>query len=432
LLNTADPSAAPHRRPARAFAPRLLIAVLAIMSVVGGIVALTVWYEQDRPLRNVEAAMKSGKNADALVEIGKYLKEHPQDSRAMMLKARVLVEMGRLTDAIYIFTRFGGIDIADLHAWAKAHLLRNEWSYALPILQRILQLNPNDADGLHEITACYSYLGRYQAGLETAERMSKRKGHEARAFVLVGKLHESLGNKKSAAEAWKKVLKYSPNADDLQISASDFFTAYGGVLIDEGQLPEAIAVLEEGIRRHDSAEGRLRLGEALQQNGDQETAVTSWKRAVELSPELRRARELLAEDALRERRVDEASQWLEPILSSADISSSAAYLMQRICQAKGDRAGVEKWQERTANLRQQAHIEAVVKQILATPSESFWSRALQAYRFAESGNWQEAQLMISSINESENDEPFIRRLFAAIRQRGSLPSLDLLPIHHFQ
>ena len=411
---------------------RLLTTIFAASILAIGIVILAVWYQQDRPLREVEAALKSGRTADAMTKVGVYLKEHPQDVKALNLKARILVEIGRLPDAIGIFRRIGAVDVADLHAWAKAHLLREEWSEALPVLQQLLTLSPNDADGLHEITACLANLGQSNKALKSAERMSTLKGHEARAFVQLGTLHENLGNKKSAAEAWGHVLEYSPNATGLQIPASDFLTAYGSVLLDIGRLSEAIAVLSQSLALQETAEVRLRLGIAYHQTDELEKAVESWRRAAELSPKLREARESLAEVALGNRRYDEARQWLEPLLSAPVLASSTTYLMQRICLANGDREGGRQWQTRTAELHQQEHLKTLVSRVVAESPDSIWARAIRAYRFAESGNWHEAEMLMNAVDTESTDEPFLRQLATSIRRRSTLPALDLLPVHHFQ
>jgi tetratricopeptide (TPR) repeat protein len=258
------------------------------------------------------------------------------------------------------------------------------------------------------------------------------KGHEAAAWVQIGKLHQILGNKKSAIDAWAKVLEYSPHAQGLQIAANEFLAGYGSILLEEGHVQKAIPVLQESLDLGETAEARLKLADAWQQSGDIDQAVVGWKRVIELSPQSRHARESLAEISLRQGRFDEARAWLDPLLSTSDLMASTAYLMQRICLAKGDRAAGDEWQKRVANLRRMEHVQSVADRIVTSSPDSVWSRAIRAHRFAQAGNWQEASLMMASINDSESEEPFIQQLTTAIRQRGVLPSLELLPLQHFQ
>ena len=411
---------------------RLLTALFAAVGFAFGVVSLLIWYQQDRPLQEISAALKSGRTAEALKGVNSYLVAHPQDAKPMILKGRILVEVGQLSDAIHIFRRFGAADVTDLHAWAKAHLLRKEWSDALPILQQLLKLKPDDADGLHEITACLSFLGQYNQAIQSAEQMSKLKGHEARAYVQLGTLHENLGNKKSAVDAWGRVLLFSPKAEGLQIPAADFLTTYGSVLLDLGRLSEATLYLKQGLELRETADGRLRLGNALQQTDQPDEALESWRRAVELDPQLHAPRESLAEEALGNRRFDEARQWLEPLLNKPDLASSTTYLMQRLTLASGDRESSKQWQARTAKLHQREHLKGVVERVIAESPDSTWSRAIRAHRFAEAGNWHQAEMLMQNIDLETGEEPFLQQLSTAIRRHSGLPSLDLLPIHHFQ
>jgi len=414
------------------FRYRFVVAFAGAVCLALAVVLMVTWYEQDRPLREVETALKRGQNSDALKLISKYLQDKPQDARGLSLKARVLVEIGQNTEAIRLFRRVGAADASDLHAWAKAHLMRQEWSDAQPILQRILDLNSNDADALHELTACLSYLGRPTQAIEMAHRMAKIKGQEARALLQLGTLHENLGNKKSAVEAWGKLLEYAPTAEGLQVPAAEFLTAYGTVLLDEGHVPEAVKTLKSAVQQHESAEAHLRLGQALQQSDELDQAISEWKRALELAPESRESREALAEVAYSHRNLDEAREWLAPLLAKPKLASSTAYLMQRICLASVDREAGEQWRLRTAELHQQEHILSVVNHVVAESPDSYWSRVVRAYRFAEQKNWHEAESMMLTLGTEPSNEPFINQLAIAIRRHGSLPSLDLIPIHHFR
>ena len=418
------------RRP-RTARVRLLWALLTVVLVSSSVVGLVVWYEQDRPLNEIEAALKAHQTSLALQRVGRYLREHPDDARAQVLKARILVEGGQLAEALRLFHRVGASDAADLHAWAKAHLLRQEWSDALPVLERLLQLSPNDPDALHEITACRSFLGKYRQAFESAERLAAQPGHEARAWLQVGTLHENLGNKRSAIEAWTKVLKYDPQAENLQVSAAEFFGEYGQVLLDDGHPETACDVLRRSLTLKEDAEIRSSLGQSLRQIGDENGAIAAWKLAVELAPALREPRESLADAALRAGHFEEARNWLEPVLTGLNIPSSSTYLMQRICLASGDRQAAQTWQARTEELRKREKLRSAINHVLVESPESFWARAIRAYQFAEAGNWHQAEVLTSALLAESKRQPFVLELAACVRTRGPLPSLELLPIHQF-
>ena len=146
-------SLAPALQPRRGW-PRSLGALLVVGLVAFGVIWFAVWYQHERPLRDIDAALKTGKTSEAMKRVSLYLRDQPDDVRAQVLRARILVDLGQLTEALRVFHRVGASDATDLHAWAKAHLLRQEWSDALPVLERLLALSPDDPDALHEVTAC--------------------------------------------------------------------------------------------------------------------------------------------------------------------------------------------------------------------------------------------------------------------------------------
>jgi tetratricopeptide (TPR) repeat protein len=410
---------------------RWLLALVFACAVCFGTVWLISWYQQDRPLHEIESALRDKNPQQALKLVNRFLRDNPESTQAQVLKARVLVEVGRLPDALRLFHRIGASEVADLHAWAKAHLLREEWSDALPVLERLLQIKPDDPDALHEITACQAFLGKYREALASGHRLTLQPGHEARAWLQLGTLQKNQGNDRSAIESWNRVLEYDPQAEHLQIPAADFFSEYGRILLKDGKPDLALTSLQHSLEIKESAGVLASLGQAQQNLGRQDGALISWKRAVELDSNQQLARESLAQAALRAGQADEAQKWLEPIVNSGRLGSSVSYLMQRICQSHDDREGALRWQERTELLRKKEKLLVTVNHVLIESPESYWARAIRAYRFAESGNWSEAEAIARSLLAEPINEPFVTDLVTCIRTRGTLPSLELLPVHKF-
>jgi tetratricopeptide (TPR) repeat protein len=410
---------------------RLLRALVAVTVASAGVVWFITWYQHERPLHEIEAALKKGQTSQAMNLVSRFLRANPQDARGQSIRARILVEAGQLSDALRLFQRSGASDLAGLHAWAKAHLLREEWSDALPVLEQILKFHPDDPDALHEITACRSFLGQYRQAFESAERLALQPGNEARAWLQMGTLHKNLGNDHSAVEAWEQVLKYDPQIEKLQIRASDFLSEYGRVLLKDGQPERARDVLQRSLKLKESAEALTRLGQALEQLDDISGAIVRWKRAVEMAPALREPRESLAQGAFRAGRFDEARAWLQPVLQAPKPTSSAAYLMQRICHALNESEAAQEWRDRTDRLRKKEKLQAAIEHVLIEAPESNWARAIRAYQFAESGNWHQAEIFTLALLEENIHEPFVDKLAESIRHKGTLPPLDLIPIHQF-
>jgi tetratricopeptide (TPR) repeat protein len=409
---------------------KLLAATIVVVGMALGAISGWIWWE-DRPLRLGEHALLQNDSREALRLANACLDGNSQNGRAQGLKARALIGLHRWDEAIQIFSRHGAATFDELHALAQALLHLQHWSEALPVLDDLLKRQPKHADVLHEITACRSFLGRHDEALRSAGQLAELPGFEARGFVQVGTLHQAHRNRKSAVESWARVLDFAPDAMNLQIPPHEFFLAYGGALLDNGQPREAIPVLQRSVSSQDTAEARTRLAEALTQLGDADRSLGEWKRVVELDPSHRQARESLAQLALEQGEAKKAFDWLRPVMATRDLPSTTTYMLQRIhlLLGHGDEAAL--WQQRTDEARRKERLDSSINQVLREAPQSFWARAVRAFRFAEQGNWTEADHLTQSLAREAPREPFVQELVVAVRKRGPLPSLELLPIKLF-
>jgi hypothetical protein len=103
-------------------------------------------------------------------------------------------------------------------------------------------------------------------------------------------------------------------------------------------------------------------------------------------------------------------------------------LYQRAHTLAGDETEAEAWRERTEKLRTRERFEGILEDVLVNEPQSFWARVVRAYRFAQRGNWSEAEFMISRLQKEAPDEPFVRDLAAALAGHSELPALERLPV----
>ncbi len=399
------------------------VIVAATAAVVGGLV-----YLQDRSLVEAEQRLQEGKPDAALKLIETFLEQHPEDQRGLALKARAMVALGNAEEAIPLFRRAGLASPTDMHAFARALLSRQQWSEALAVLDRLLEIDDSDADALYEATVCCSHLGRYKEAIERAERLTELPGYEARGLVLLGTLHNTVGNKHRAAEAWQQVLQLSPQAEDLQVRPDEFLLAYGGLLADAGRASDALPLLERSRALRPTAEVHVRLGNVRLQLNEPQQAQAEWLAAVKLDTLNLEAREALASDSLRRGEPDEALQWLLPVAMKGRVKSSTAYLVQRAHTALGNDQIVEIWRKKADSLRQAEKLNAVMDHILVESPDSYWAQIVRAYRFAQEENWSQAAAMLQPALADDNTDPFVQKLADAIQRRGPLPPVEDLPI----
>ena len=383
------------------------------------------------PLRSIRTALDEERYGDALNQINRFLSQNPSHGRASSLKARALVGLGMWNEAATTFQISGAEGPDELHDWATALMHLQRWSDALPLLEQTLRIEPKNADALHEVTACYARLGKHDAALASATEFSKLPNCAARGNLLIGTLHREVKNHRSAVDAWNRVVELMPNADDLQIPAAEFFSEYGAALIDVGEVDAGVESLKRSIDIQPTTTAYVALADGYSQSGDRTNQQVVLKKALAIDPQNPTARKNLAELALQNRNAQQALQWLGPLLEHGDIKSSTAYLAQRAYTIIGDKDSAATWRERATALRKREQLMSTVNHVLIEAPQSFWAHVIRAYRFAEAGNWQQAQTTLNRVLSEGSSEPFVKALSVSIQDRGALPSLELLPIEQF-
>jgi Flp pilus assembly protein TadD len=262
------------------------IVVVAVLAL--GVTMAVAWW-QERPLADAEAALASGNVKRATQLVGEFLDRRPENSRALALKARILVQMGRPSEAIGIFDRIGAASPDDEHALARALLMQQEWSTALPLLEHVVSQQPANADAWYELTSCRTRLGLFREALDSAARFAAVPGNEARGQVFLASIHNDLRNHRPAAEAFATALEHDPTARTLQVTPDDFFAEYGRTLLELGQLPEALEMLDRSLREKPTAEAWSLKGQTLAQSSRQAEADEAWRQALNVECHPRRS-----------------------------------------------------------------------------------------------------------------------------------------------
>jgi tetratricopeptide (TPR) repeat protein len=401
--------------------------LVAIGLLTGLLLAGVLWW-QERQLSLAASALEEGKPQYALYLVTRFLEGRPDHVRARALQGRVLVELGHIDRAIEVFDRIGPATVEDLYAFARAYMLREEWSSAVPVLTRVQQLRPDDVDVSYELASCQMRLGMYHDSLRNANRFAEAPGNSARGQVLIGSIHGLMRSDFLAEKAFQRVLQEEPEGKNLQLPAAEFFLRYGRVLLNLGKPREAIQMLKQCVARQQIAEAFVLLGDAASQLGESQNAESAWKMAIQVEPTNQSARISLANAALLARDGNQALRWLEPLRDHKFLSSAECYLFQRTYTLLGDTGQATAWQARTDALRKEESILSAIDNFITSNPESFWSRAARAHHFAAEKNWPQAELLVSKLIEETPGEPFIIELADAIRRRSKLPELTRIPV----
>ena len=400
---------------------------IAVALFVAGGLWGTLWW-QERPIRLADSQLRAGQRDAAYETIGQFLHDHPDHHRALAIKARILVEEGNSQAALNIFDRVGASEPQDVHALAKALLHQERWSQALPLLEFVEPTGIDRADVLYELAACRMKLGAVDRALEAAEQFAKQPGFAARGELLKGTIHQQRGNLRLAAASWDRVLKLSPEVSDLQIPPEEFFLEYGRVLLAMGESALAETNIQRSLKIRQTPDALVSLAQAQFQLGKTQQARQAFESALSGDPYSIAARNGLAGLYLSEGQADKAVELLAPLENSGVLTSEVAFLLQRSYARLKNELEAKRWQEKAELLRKEESLKAAADQILRETPDSDWATVIRAYKYAQQGNWSEAETLLRPMGQAAESQQFIRELIAAVKSRGPLPSLTGLPV----
>lgn len=413
------------RTPAR----RLVALVGAIAAALGGVLGWQWW--QDGPLRDAEAELARGNAPRALALAEYYLDLHPGSGRAEADRARALSALGRADEAIAAYQRVGAATPEELRAWARAHMLKAEWSRAIPLLDQAGRMSPNDADTLYELTTCRTRLGLLREALESAERFAAIPGLGARGNVLLGAVLADSGKADEAILAYRSAEALSPDGLDLIVPPEEFFEQYASLLLNQGRDAEAIPLFERSLAARPTAATHHLLGKALARTGDVDGARRNWTAAIEIDPAGVTPREELANLALVSGDAAAAREWIAPLEALAERRFESAYLFQRLAALEKDDEAFAGWKAKADALRERERLVASLEQMMASSPDSYWAQVVRAHKFATLGNQAQAADMINGIKRTDDEDPFVTELREAVLGRGPLPALERVPLKQF-
>lgn len=403
--------------------------------VVLGLIALAVawgatqWVE--RPLAEAEQLWLAGDYQQAAGLADYFLDSHPGHGRALVIKARALTRLGKAEEAAELFELAGASDARDTHLWAESLLMMGQFSDALQLLQRVLELEPHNTDALYEITTCRMRLRQYRDALKSAASFTQRPGCEARGRLLLATIYHDLHNHEQAIIECQRVLELEPDGEHLQIPRHEIFILYGRTLLEAGKPKDALPVLGRSILLRPTAEAYFFLGQAADQVGEPARADSLWQSALKLENMHVEAREALANLAITKLDGQKALEWLKPLEADPNLRASTAYLFQRASVLVKDNEAAAKWQARTEALRKHERLTGTLNRFVSDAPNSYWSWIIRAHQFAEAGNWEQAGAILQLAPIEGKEDPFVSDLKAAVKNRSALPQLDRIPIKDF-
>lgn len=236
----------------------------------------------DNYIANAEAYLKENSYSDALSMVDQALGLQPEWSKAIILKANILVQMAKTDDAF-----------ATLNSYIKEHPQDAEVKASLGNMMRqngqlkeakvlyleLLDVDQNNIGWLTQEAEILCALGELDDALSYYDKIYKMNNENIAANLGFLRIHIS---KKDFQKA-EPFLKF---LSDKHSDIYDFNVLAGLYYHENNKRDEAIHYFEKAIELDSSqALPYYHLGLLLVQRGDFERACDNWKKALLLSPD---------------------------------------------------------------------------------------------------------------------------------------------------
>jgi len=171
-----------------------------------------------------------------------------------------------------------------------ALVLMGQADEAYPHFQAAAEINPHDPMSHSNLGAYLQEHGQLRQAVEqyqTTIRLTSDAGLLASTCANLGGAYRDLGENAKAEESYDQALRLNPNQ----------FNAYfglGRLREKQGDLSGAIANYQRALQLYPTDEGYLHLGTALEESQRRAEALTAYREALKINPDLKEAAEAVA------------------------------------------------------------------------------------------------------------------------------------------
>jgi tetratricopeptide (TPR) repeat protein len=149
---------------------------------------------------------------------------------------------------------------------------------AIQVFKKSLQMDPDYAEGHHNLGFVLWKAGQRQEALREDEYALRLKPDYADAHVSLGMAFARLGRPEDAVQHWEDALRINPNY-------AEAYYDIGVVLQQKGRLQEAVEHYEQTLRfQPDYIEAHNNLGLALAGLGRIQDAIEHYEKALRIKP----------------------------------------------------------------------------------------------------------------------------------------------------
>ena len=245
-----------------------------------------------RTLLNLAFLDGSTKNEQSMVGyLEQAIKAHPQAVKPRLVLARYYITRGNPEKASFLVNELDEMqkrNPAALKVIAMSHLAKREYAEARINLEKIIALQPGDADAHYQLASAYAGLKDHERTKAELQKTIDLVPNHWPAHIALARLFLLESNKAGVQEQLKVLKELAPeNSDVLQIEAS--------MARLDGNPNEALRLTEKAFEKSPISSNMLILARQKWSMGDREGAQQLQERWVKKYPDDIRARMVLAD-----------------------------------------------------------------------------------------------------------------------------------------
>lgn len=293
---------------------------------------------------------RAGQTDEALASLAKACELRATFEAAYVARMSLLRSAGREDDALAVTTEAvkNGVHSATLHHMSGLiQMKRGQSAEAINHLRRAEQLDRENVQIVLDLADAYAADNQEMAALRRLRRVYETDDRNVEALIRLARMNWSL-------QQWDEARFYAARLLKLQPDNAEAGALLGLALIRDGRVVDGMRTLRELAEKHPkSARAQLALAEAimtlrevarrdpmlarqLRSEIAPQQAIAALEKALTIEPDLLRARKMLAQLLLEERRYDEALVHYRVLAEKAPGDEEVASNYVRLLLVRGD------------------------------------------------------------------------------------------------
>ncbi len=257
---------------------------------------ILVVHDREGGRANVERALAAESKANlAPSELG----------RALALKAEILVQEGKVTEAVALFEEALKIDGGQPFTktrLANAYMQGHQPEKAFPLYRDTYAVSQENLDFVQGYLSTLLTLGKMDDAVKVVQSANTRFPGNAVLAYLSGRVSDALDKTKEAEDAYKRAIAAQPQNAEAYLYLARLHMRFR-------RYAEAGPILAQGLEKDAQSAGlHVGMGELSLQEGDQAKAQGEFTRATELDPNNAEAHLGLSKVALASGQAELANQ----------------------------------------------------------------------------------------------------------------------------